>query len=262
MILACKFARENKKPYLGICLGLQVMVIEYSRHVLNWTGANSTEFDPQSSHPVVIFMPEINQQIMGGTMRLGARATIISKTSSVDRPTIAAAVYGCASQHTSSRVAERHRHRYEVNPSVVADLQLAGLIFSGKDETGQRMEICEISKDTHPFMLSVQFHPEFKSRPNRPSPPFFGFVAACSGHFDRMNRAGELWQKYESSLIVVSETDANTWQVYRPISGEEVVNLQPLLKHVSTGEQSPLSELKRIRTYSDGDSESTKKRCL
>ena len=268
MILACKYARENKKPYLGICLGLQVMVIEYSRNVLNWSGANSTEFVPQNPHPVVIFMPEVNQEIMGGTMRLGARTTVISTTAAANCSTIAAVVYGCTSQqrdacNASVNIVERHRHRYEVNPAIVADLQEAGLIFSGKDETGQRMEICELSKISHPFMLSVQFHPEFKSRPNRPSPPFYGFLAACSGHYDRLDRAGLLWQQYESNIVnVTQKPDNNVLQKIVSANCDTANETPPLIKYAAvTGDQSPLSELKRIRSHSDGDSESVKKRC-
>lgn len=193
-ILACEYARVNKKPYLGLCLGMQVMVMEYARHVLKWTDANSTEFNEDTQHPVIIFMPEVNKNMMGGTMRLGARATVIKETSKESTNTIASLIYGTDST-TDSRsniVVERHRHRYEVNPKNVKALEEAGLCFSGKDETGERMEICELPRDEHPFFLGTQFHPEFKSRPNRPSPPFLGFLAVCAGKKESIGLGGEV----------------------------------------------------------------------
>lgn len=194
-ILACKYARESKKPYLGLCLGMQVMVMEFARHVLNWSDANSTEFDDSCKHPVVVFMPEVSKEAMGGTMRLGARATLVQNHYVDDKNksrTVASVVYGCKEDEESGLVVERHRHRYEVNPEKVAALVAAGLVFSGKDETGQRMEICELSKEQHPFFFGTQFHPEFKSRPNRPSPPFYGFLAVCAGMSDRIGHGGEV----------------------------------------------------------------------
>jgi len=167
-ILAAEYARTSKTPYLGICLGLQVATIEFCRNVLNLTGANSTEFEDNPPYPAVIFMPEISKTHLGGTMRLGSRPTLWQ----VDECKIKS-LYG-----DGGSVDERHRHRYEVNPDIIEDIESAGLVFVGKDETGQRCEIFEL-KD-HPYYVGVQFHPEFKSRPGKPSPPFLGLLRASS----------------------------------------------------------------------------------
>tara|TARA_B110000444_G_scaffold35323_1_gene30750 strand:- start:5668 stop:7308 length:1641 start_codon:yes stop_codon:yes gene_type:complete len=168
-IRAAEYARTSKTPYLGICLGLQVATIEFCRNVLNLTGANSTEFEENPSYPAVVFMPEISKTHLGGTMRLGSRPTLWQ----VDDCKIKS-LYGAGKS-----VDERHRHRYEVNPDIIEDIEAAGLVFVGKDETGQRCEIFEL-KD-HPYYVGVQFHPEFKSRPGKPSPPFLGLLRASSG---------------------------------------------------------------------------------
>ena len=168
-IVAAKYARENKIPYLGICLGLQVATIEFCRNVLNMKGANSTEFEENPPYPAIIFMPEISKTHLGGTMRLGSRPTIWQ----IDDCKIKR-LYG-----EGESVDERHRHRYEVNPDIITDIEGAGLKFVGKDETGQRCEIFEL--DDHPYYVGVQYHPEFKSRPGRPSPPFLGLLMAASG---------------------------------------------------------------------------------
>ncbi|XP_039168879.1 CTP synthase isoform X1 [Eucalyptus grandis] len=165
-ILAAKYAREKRVPYLGICLGMQIAVIEFARSVLGLQDANSTEFDPNTRNPCVIFMPEGSKTHMGGTMRLGSRRTYFQSLESVS-----AKLYG-----NPRYIDERHRHRYEVNPEMVAQLESRGLSFPGKDETGRRMEIVELPG--HPYFVGVQFHPEFKSRPGKPSPLFLGFVAA------------------------------------------------------------------------------------
>ena len=166
-ILAANYARENGVPYLGVCLGLQVAVIEYARNVLGLVGANSTEFDEDTPHPTVIFMPEGSRTHMGGTMRLGSRQTNL-QTENCD----AYRLYNGAKE-----IHERHRHRYEVNPDMIPQLESAGLRFVGKDTEGQRMEIIEL--EGHPYFFATQYHPEFKSRPTRPSPPFFGLVEAA-----------------------------------------------------------------------------------
>ncbi|EYU43611.1 hypothetical protein MIMGU_mgv1a003214mg [Erythranthe guttata] len=171
-ILAAKYARENRIPYLGICLGMQIAVIEFARSVLGLSNANSTEFDPNTQNPCVIFMPEGSTTHMGGTMRLGSRRTYFQGTSSKS-----AKLYG-----NLSFIDERHRHRYEVNPDMVQRLEDAGLSFTGKDESGRRMEIVEVSN--HPYFVGVQFHPEFKSRPGKPSALFLGLVAAATGQLD------------------------------------------------------------------------------
>lgn len=166
-ILAAKYARENNVPYLGICLGLQVAVIEFCRNVLGWDKANSTEFDEQTPHPVVVFMPEISTTHLGGTMRLGSRPTIFQVEKSVLRT-----LYGGFEE-----VDERHRHRYEVNPDCIQAIESKGMIFVGKDDTGQRCEIFEL--ENHPYFVATQYHPEFKTRPSKPSPPFLGLLQAA-----------------------------------------------------------------------------------
>ncbi|CAD5178229.1 unnamed protein product [Musa acuminata subsp. malaccensis] len=173
-IIAAKYARENNVPFLGICLGMQIAVIEYARSILKLQNANSTEFDPDTKNPCVIFMPEGSKTHMGGTMRLGSRSTFFH-------------VLDCKSAKLYGNVRyidERHRHRYEVNPGMILELENAGLTFVGKDETGRRMEILELL--THPYFVGVQFHPEYKSRPGKPSAPFLGLVAASCGQLGRL----------------------------------------------------------------------------
>ncbi|KAJ1264177.1 hypothetical protein BS78_09G243000 [Paspalum vaginatum] len=173
-ILAAKYARENNVPYLGICLGMQIAVIEFARSIMKLQGANSTEFDPTTKTPCVIFMPEGSKTHMGATMRLGSRRTFFQVNNCKS-----AKLYGNA-----SFVDERHRHRYEVNPDMVPEFEKAGLSFVGRDESGQRMEIIELP--THKFFIGAQFHPEFKSRPGKPSPLFLGLIAAASGQLDHL----------------------------------------------------------------------------
>ncbi|XP_047155339.1 CTP synthase-like isoform X1 [Vigna umbellata] len=172
MMLAAKYARENNVPYLGICLGMQISVIEFARSVLCWEKANSVEFDAQTPNPVVIFMPEGSRTHMGSTMRLGSRRTLLQTSDC-----ITSKLYG-----SSEYVDERHRHRYEVNPDVIGTLEEAGLQFVGKDESGKRMDILELP--SHPFYVGVQFHPEFKSRPARPSALFLGLILAATGKLE------------------------------------------------------------------------------
>ncbi|KAB1997909.1 hypothetical protein E1A91_D12G054300v1 [Gossypium mustelinum] len=177
-ILAAKHARENRIPFLGICLGMQVAVIEFARSVLGLKDANSTEFDPSTRNPCVIFMPEGSKTHKGGTMRLGSRRTYfqVSDCKSVK-------LYG-----NRRFIDERHRHRYEVNPDMVARLENAGLSFTGKDQTGQRMEIIELPD--HPYYIGVQFHPEFKSRPGKPSALFLGLIGAACGQLNAVLQSG------------------------------------------------------------------------
>jgi len=174
--LAAEYCRKNKKPYLGICLGFQAMVVEYSRNVLGWEDANSAEFDENSAHPVVIFMPEIDKETMGGNMRLGARNTKFTHKHDDGSMSTAQILYGGLDV-----VSERHRHRYEVNPEKVDEIHNAGLKFVGRDESGERMEVAELPRSEHPFYVGCQYHPEFKSRPLTPSPPFHGLVLAATG---------------------------------------------------------------------------------
>ncbi len=167
-----RYARENDIPYLGLCFGMQYMVVEFARNVCGLKGANSTEADPDTEHPVVELMPDQRLTEMGATNRLGARETDIRKGS------LAYRLYG------KGMVMERFRHRYEVNPKYVERLEKAGLAFSGTFSDGKIMEIAEYRKNR--FHLGTQFHPEFTSRLERPSPVFVGFVAACAA------RAAEL----------------------------------------------------------------------
>jgi CTP synthase len=167
---ALKFARENKIPTLGLCLGLQCMVIEFARNVLGLEDASSTEFDPKAKHPVIATMAEqidiLAAGEMGGTMRLGSFEAKLSKGS------IAAEVYG------SNEVTERHRHRYEVNNSYRDQLAAGGMVISGTSPDGSLVEFVELSKADHPYFVATQAHPEFKSRPNRAHPLFIGLVKA------------------------------------------------------------------------------------
>ena len=171
-IKAAHYARTEDVPYLGICLGLQIATIEFCRNVLGMKGANSTEFEDNPEHAAVVFMPEISKTHLGGTMRLGSRPTLWQHDGSTIR-----ALYG-----PGDAVDERHRHRYEVNPDLIERIEEAGLVFVGKDESGQRCEIFELND--HPYYVGVQFHPEFKSRPGRPSPPFLGLLKAASGQLE------------------------------------------------------------------------------
>ena len=168
-IAAANYARTNNVPYLGVCLGLQIATIEFCRNVLGLEGANSTEFDEDTPNPAVVFMPEISKTHMGGTMRLGTKPTPFLVDDCKMRR-----LYG-----GSKHVDERHRHRYEVNPELIERIEGAGLKYVGKDETGQRCEIMEL--DSHPYFVGTQYHPEFKSRPYRPSPPFLGLLMAATG---------------------------------------------------------------------------------
>ncbi|WP_332899921.1 MULTISPECIES: CTP synthase [unclassified Haladaptatus] len=162
-IEAIRYARENDIPFLGLCLGFQLAVIEYARNVLDLEGADSTEMEPETPHPVIDLLPEqYDLEDLGGTMRLGAHETQISPN------TLASEVYGGTS------CVERHRHRYEVNPKYIDQLEADDLVFSGKAKN--RMEIVELAN--HPYFFGTQFHPEFKSRPGRASPPFVGLVKA------------------------------------------------------------------------------------
>ena len=172
-IAAIKWARENKKPILGVCLGLQMMVIEFARNVLNWADANTTEIDPDCDKKVIIEMPEHHGDYMGGTMRLGKRETIFKKTTY--ESTIQKLYNG------SDSIYERHRHRYEVNPDLVKEFEKRNLLFVGHDVEKVRMEICEMDSSEHPYFVGVQFHPEYLSRPLQPSPPYQGLVLASIG---------------------------------------------------------------------------------
>jgi CTP synthase len=173
MILAADYARRNKIPYFGLCLGVQIMTISFARNVLSLKGANSTEFDSDASDPVIATMQDqiekIKNKNYGATMRLGAYPCVLKSG------TQAASAYG------KKEISERHRHRYEVNNSYVESLEKAGLVFSGVSPDGKLMEIAELPKKVHPFYLGTQFHPEFLGRPLSPHPLFTAFIKACIG---------------------------------------------------------------------------------
>ncbi|MCL4261364.1 MAG: CTP synthase, partial [Anaerolineales bacterium] len=165
-IAAARYARENKVPYLGLCLGMQVMCIDFARGVLNYEDANSSEFDRSAKYPVIDLMSEQHSITdMGGTMRLGLY------TCELQAGTKAAKAYG------EKRVEERHRHRFEFNNTYRKIFEDAGMVFSGVSPDGSLVEIVEIKE--HPFMLGCQFHPEFLSRPMRPHPLFMEFIRAA-----------------------------------------------------------------------------------
>ncbi len=164
-ILTAKYCRENKIPYYGICLGMQVMAVEFARHVLKKAEANSTEIDPETKDPVISLLSEQrNVQDMGGTMRLGNYPCRLKKNSK------AHIAYG------QDVILERHRHRYEFNNKYKEEMEKAGFTLSGILEGGSLCEIAEI--EGHPWMLGVQFHPEFKSKPTVPHPLFREFIHA------------------------------------------------------------------------------------
>ncbi len=166
MILAAQYARENRIPYLGICLGMQIAVIEFARHVAGWSDAHSAEFDSATAHPVIDLMPDqVGVTAKGGTMRLGKYPCVLTAG------TRAQAAYG------QSEIWERHRHRYECSNVFRPALEEAGLRIAGTSPDGRLVEMVELPE--HPWYVGCQFHPEFKSRPDRPHPLFRGFVPAA-----------------------------------------------------------------------------------
>ncbi|TET40314.1 MAG: CTP synthase [Dehalococcoidia bacterium] len=168
MVIAARYARENEIPYLGLCLGMHVMVIEYARYALDSAEPNSTEFELETPYPVIDLLPEQRQvKEKGGTMRLGVYPCHLVKG------TRAAAAYG------EPVVYERHRHRFEFNNDFRETLERAGMVFSGLSPEGRLVEISEVGG--HPFMVGCQFHPEFRSRPNRPHPLFRDFIGVAKG---------------------------------------------------------------------------------
>jgi CTP synthase len=167
-IAAARVAREQGIPYLGICLGMQLAVCEFARHEAGMEGANSTEFDPETPYAVIDLLPEQKEVAdMGGTMRLGADPIKLHEG------TCARELYG------EAVVYERHRHRYEVNNLLRKRLEAAGLRFSGTSPDDRLVEIVELPASEHPFFVASQYHPEFKSRPERPAPLFREFVGAA-----------------------------------------------------------------------------------
>jgi CTP synthase len=165
-VIAARYARENKVPYLGLCLGMQIATIEFARHVLKLEGAHSTEFDPNTPHPVICLLDEQrNVAKKGGTMRLGAQPCQLVVGS------LSAKLYG------AFVVNERHRHRYEFNNAYREQFEKAGFIFSGTSPDGNLVEVIELPN--HPFFIATQFHPEFRSKPHQPHALFKGFIAAA-----------------------------------------------------------------------------------
>jgi CTP synthase len=179
-ICAARFARENKVPYLGICLGMQVATIEFARHVAGLENANSTEFDPGTPNPVIALITEWKDadgtiktrnenSDLGGTMRLGAQSSDVAKG------TLAHKIYG-------DIVTERHRHRYEANVNFLDALRNAGLVISALTQREQLTEMVELPQTLHPWFVGVQFHPEFKSTPWNGHPLFNAFIKAALDH--------------------------------------------------------------------------------
>lgn len=171
VLLAIEYVRKNKIPYLGLCYGMQLAVVEFCRNVIGWKDANTAEINTRSSHVVIDIMPEQKDNLekgnYGATMRLGAYPALLRYGS------IAREAYG------DSQVSERHRHRYEVSPQYIEEIEKAGLIFSGTSPDGRLMEFAELPRDIHPFFVGTQAHPEFKARPMHPHPLFNAFVEAC-----------------------------------------------------------------------------------
>ncbi len=166
MLHAIRYARENKIPYLGLCLGMQLSIVEFARNVIGYNDAHSIELDPSTTHPVIALMPDQSDvEDIGGTLRLGSYPCVLDKNSK------ARELYGEDTIH------ERHRHRYEVNNDYRTVLTEHGMKLSGLSPDGRIIEMCELSE--HPFFVATQAHPELKSRPNRPHPLFRGFVAAA-----------------------------------------------------------------------------------
>jgi CTP synthase len=167
-IMAAHYARQKKVPYLGLCLGMQVMCIDFARGVLNHEDANSSEFDRSTEYPIIdLMLDQRSITDMGGTMRLGLYPCQLQKGSK------AAQAYG----NGTEQVDERHRHRFEFNNAYKQDFEKAGMVFSGMSPDGKLVEIAELAD--HPFMVGSQFHPEFLSRPMKPHPLFVGFIKAA-----------------------------------------------------------------------------------
>ncbi|MDP2946311.1 MAG: gamma-glutamyl-gamma-aminobutyrate hydrolase family protein, partial [bacterium] len=177
-IAAIRYLRERKIPFLGLCYGMQLAIVEFSRSILGYKDANTTEINPETRHPVIDILPEqkklLAEKNYGGTMRLGAYPAVLKKG------TIAYAAY------KKRLISERHRHRYEVNPLYVEKLEEKGIIFSGFSSDRRLMEMMELAKESHPFFVGTQFHPEFKSRPLNPHPLFREFIRAAITHHSKI----------------------------------------------------------------------------
>jgi CTP synthase len=189
VIMAIEYARTHKIPYLGLCYGMQLAVIEFCRNVIGWKDAHTAEINPNSSHVVIDIMPEqkklLAEEKYGATMRLGAYPAKLKES------TIALKAYADSDKEfggddkTAARlsqngeISERHRHRYEVSPQFISEIESAGMIFSATSPDGRLMEIAELPRSVHPFFLGTQFHPEFKARPLHPHPLFSAFIEAA-----------------------------------------------------------------------------------
>jgi CTP synthase len=171
-IAAAHFARVNRVPYFGICLGMQIAIIEYARNVLGYPDAHSAEFEPNSNHKVIDLMPEQKDvEQLGGTMRLGQYPCVLNEKSKA------------YSVYKENLIHERHRHRYEVNNQYRDELASSGVLISGTSPDNRIVEMIELPD--HPWFVACQFHPEFKSRPNRPHPLFAGFIKASAEYRSR-----------------------------------------------------------------------------
>lgn len=181
VLMAIEYVRKNKIPYLGLCYGMQLAVIEFCRNVLGWADAHTTEVNPKSSRLVIDIMPEqkklLEENKYGATMRLGAYPAVLKKGTHAYNAYLSAGAL--AKEDNTLIISERHRHRYEVNPEYIAEIEKGGMIFSGTSPDNRLMEIAELPKSVHPFLLGTQFHPEFKARPLHPHPLFSAFVEAC-----------------------------------------------------------------------------------
>ena len=178
MLVAARYARENKIPYLGLCLGMQCLVIEYARHVAKLKNANSTEVDEETPHPVIDLMYDQRAVAdLGATMRLGHYPCVLKE----DTKSYAA--------YQQPIIVERHRHRYELNNQYRSQLESAGLCFSGLSPDESLVEIAEVTE--HPWMVGSQFHPEFQSKPLAPHPLFRDFIATVLSHQCRVNNSEE-----------------------------------------------------------------------
>ena len=225
MIAAAECARKKKTPFLGICLGMQVAVIEFCRNECGIPNAHSEEFEERTSDPVIIHMPEVSKETMGAVMRLGLRDTHFQENSDFSK---LRALYEASGPQTDGSagvvngnvavtadgsspsrptkaeppiIAERHRHKYEVNPDYVERISRHGLDFIGKDDSGKRMEILELRD--HPWFVGVQYHPEYLSRVLRPSMPFLGFFAAAAGCLDEVMEKKDLLNGYTVGMPTI-----------------------------------------------------------
>jgi len=226
-----RYAREQNIPYFGLCYGMQLMTVEFARNVLGLKGANTSEIDPKSPHPVIDIMPDQKKKMAekdyGGTMRLGVYPAKLGKG------TIAQEAYsqfaGKMLPKPTTLIKERHRHRYEVNPKYIERLEKAGLVFSGRSPDGTLMEIAELPREGnagtaavegaahfHPFFLGTQFHPEFLARPLMPHPLFTEFMKAAKGR----NKKQEAWRK-EKEAGQTQELDADA-----DLSTEEILEAE------------------------------------